>query len=529
MEHREILEGLESRDAYPFDPGEVEIVQTEISSVVLAGDYAYKLKKPVRMEFLDFSTLHERLHFCEVEVSLNRRLAPDVYLGVVPIVPDGGRVLMEGSGEPLEYAVKMKRLPQERMMNVLLGEERVEPETVDEIAGVVARFHQRVETGPETAAYGAPDRLSRELDDDLRQLEDFAGGAVSPDILEETGEYLRRWLREHRRLLKRRAGEGRIRDCHGDMHSRNICLPGDVVIFDCIEFNEAFRCIDVAREVAFLAMDLDSYDQPALSERYVERYVELSGDAGLPEILDFYKAWLAVVRGKIYSIPLVDVDVSPRERKYSILRAKHYLELAHRYSGGRAEPLVLVMMGVMGSGKSAIARELAGGMRLHVLDSDFVRKSLAGVKPEERREVGFGEDIYSPEMTERVYAAMVDATREMTRAGYSVILDASFSKRRHREAVLGLFADRDIQLLFVECTAGPEVLERRLAERQRSGGDYSDGRPELLSRQMEEFEEPREVPPEMLLELNTDRPLDESVDRVEDRIRRLYGGRARVT
>lgn len=520
MEHWRIVEGLESREAYPFDVDDIELIQTEISSVILAGEFAYKLKKPVRLDFVDFSTLEKRLHFCGLEVDLNRRLVPEIYLGVVPVVAEGRKLRIEKTGEPLEYAVKMRRLPDERMMNVLLEGDQVGPSAVDEIAGVVSDFHRRTESGPEIAGYGAPDRLERELEDDLAQVEALTGTTASAGLVAEAGEYLRSWLQGHRRLLEQRVASSRVRDCHGDMHSRNICLPDAVDIFDCIEFNDAFRYIDVAREVAFLAMDLDFYDQPALSERYVEKYVELSGDHDLEELLVFYKAWLALVRGKVYSIPLTDADVSLGERKYSTLRAARYFELANRYAGGRGEPLVLVLMGVMGSGKTALARELAKRLNVHVLDSDFIRKNLAGIEPEERREVGFGEGIYSPEMTERVYRAMADATESMTRAGYSVILDASFAKKKHREKILRLAAESDFRVLFIECTAPRDVLESRLTDRERRRGDYSDGRPELLARQLEEYEDPLEIPPEIFMKLDTEIPPGELADFVIDRVER---------
>ncbi len=523
VEHQEILEGLARAEAFPFDAGRIEIVQTRISSVILAGDFAYKLKKPVRMEFLDFSSLEKRLHFCEREVDLNRRLAPDVYLGVVPVTRDSGVLRVEAPGTPLEYAVKMRRLPDDRMMNVLLEEERVKPAVVEEIATRVERFHGGAGSGPEISRNCEPGNVERELNDDLEQVKAFEGVTVSPEVLGDIAAYFHSWVQSNRGLLEERVRTGRIRDCHGDMHSRNICLPGKVQIFDCIEFNDVFRYIDVAREVAFLAMDLDSYDEPGLSKLYVDHYVGLSGDRTLPELLDFYKAWLALIRGKVYSIPADEGEVSVQERKHSIFRARRYFELAHRYAGGREEPIVLVLMGAMGTGKSALAQVLAKRLYVHMVDSDYVRKTLAGIEPEERRLVGFGEDIYSKEMTGRVYNAMTDIARRMVAEGYSVILEASFSRKEQREQVLD-FASRDgTRLLFVYCTADMPVLEKRLIERERSGEGFSDGRLQLLPRQLEQYEEPDELPGGVLLKLDTDRPLEALADEVMDRIQREYG------
>ena len=520
----DIISGVAGADAFPFEATDIETVQTQMSLIVLAGEYAYKIKRPILLDFLDFSTLEKRLHFCEREVLLNRRLSPELYLGVVPITMEDGAVRVEGRGTPLEYAVKMKRLPDDRMMNVLLEGELVTGAMIDETASAVVDFHRGAETGPGIAGYGSPDSLEREMVEDLREVGAYTGETISSGALEEMSAFMSDWIREHRRLLLRRVEQARIRDCHGDMHSRNICLPsGAVDIFDCIEFNDVFRCIDIAREVAFLAMDLDAYDQPELSKRYVERYVELSGDDGLPELLDFYKAWLALVRGKVYSIPVVGTEISPGENKRSVIRERRYFELAHGYAGGHGAPMVLVLMGVMGSGKSALARVLAERNSLHVVDSDVVRKSLAGISPTEHREVGFGEDIYSKEMTSQVYGSLADTARRLTGAGYSLIIEASFSRREQRSALLDLAGETGVDMLFIECTARRAVLERRLIERQRAGEDCSDGRLELLSRQMEEFERPDEVPPEMLLVLDTGKPLEELADEVMDRIDAAMG------
>lgn len=526
MDHAQIVEGLTSVEAFPFEADGVEVVQTAISSVLLAGEYAYKLKKPVRFDFVDFSTLEKRHYFCDRELRLNKRLAPGIYLEVVPIVSEAGKLRLEGRGEPVEYAVKMRRLPQDRMMNVLLQEEHVEPSAVDSIASEVAAFHARAESGPEITCRCEPDSLKAELEEDLGQVQAFAGGSVAPEVLADIAKFMRSWIADHAALLSERVARMRIRDCHGDMHSGNICLPDSVEIFDCIEFNDDFRYIDVAREVAFLAMDLDSFDESALSGRYVDAYVELSGDATLPELLDFYKAWLAVIRGKVYSIPAEDESISVKERKHSVYRARRYFELAHRYSGGRDRPIVLVMMGAMGSGKSALAQVLAKRLYLHVVDSDYVRKALVGIDPEERRNVGYGEDIYSPEMTDKVYRALADIARSMSAEGYSVIVEASYAQKHHRDEIVAAAREVGARVLFVYCTAEVGVLRQRLVDREQHGKGPSDGRIELLSAQLERFEAPTEVAGGMMLELDTDHPLDDLADEVLDRVSQECGAAA---
>ena len=326
-----IVEGLLQPESYPHQPAEIKLVQTQMSFVFLAGDYVYKVKKPVNLGFLDYTTLSKRRRFCRQEVELNRRLCPDVYLEVVAITRDREGVHVEGKGRAVEYAVKMRRLPEERMMDVLLASNRVTPEMVVRVAQKLVGFHQEAKTNSRIAAFGGRDIIRQNTDENFSQTEKYVGVSLSPEQYERIKRYTGDFIRRNGGLFARRVEEGRIRDCHGDLHCAHICFTDGICIYDCIEFNDRFRYADVASEVAFLAMDLDRYRRPDLSRHLVNAYVELSRDEGLRELLGFYKCYRAYVRGKVESFKLDDPYIPDGEKAGAKASAKSYFALALGY------------------------------------------------------------------------------------------------------------------------------------------------------------------------------------------------------
>ncbi|HID73197.1 TPA: helix-turn-helix domain-containing protein, partial [Candidatus Micrarchaeota archaeon] len=302
-----------------------DFIETHISWIFLKGDFVYKIKKPVKFSFLDFSTLEKRRELCGEEVRLNKRLSPDVYLGVVPVVEDNG-IRIEGEGELLDYAVKMRRLPQERRMDILLAEGKVSEEHIERIAGIVAGFHKMIDVIPDKE-YSSADVVKGQIDDlgSFRDtIEKACGmGAKVGFVLEKCGTF----IGANRELFGKRQEEGRIKDCHGDLHSANIFITDDIIIFDCIEFSRDFRYVDVSSEIAFMAMDLDAFGKPDFSRLFVEKYVELSGDKEALELLDLYKCYRANVRAKIAAI---DYSQHPGDEPKE--RIMKYMELAERYA-----------------------------------------------------------------------------------------------------------------------------------------------------------------------------------------------------
>jgi aminoglycoside phosphotransferase family enzyme len=283
------------------------------------------------MGFLDYSTLAKRLALCRKEVELNRRLCPQAYLGVVAITREKGAYKVGGRGEPLEYAVKMRRLPQEAMMDILLARDGVTPEMVGRVAAKLADFHARAASGEEINRLGGLDAVIKNTEENFEQTEKYFGVIIAPETFQRLRDFTRGFIRDNRPLFQRRADGGRIRDCHGDLHAAHICFCDDICIYDCIEFIDRLRYTDVAADVAFLAMDLDHFGRADLSEAFVKEYVKASGDDELLELLYFYKCYRAYVRGKVGCFQYDDPYISPDEKGKIIAAARHYFELAESY------------------------------------------------------------------------------------------------------------------------------------------------------------------------------------------------------
>ena len=326
------LQDLLQPSAYDHEVSQVELVQTHISYVLLAGAYVYKIKKPLDFGFLDFTTLAKREYYCHQELNLNRRLCPTIYLEVVPIIKTGPTHSLGGAGEPVEYAVKMARMPEDAMMGNVIARGELGREHLDRIIETLEPFYQQAATGPAISPYGTSEAVGRNVFENFRQIEPFVGcSALNGEEFQAVSSYARNFLQQTD-LFNRRVEAGRIRDCHGDLYSANICLAEQVYIFDCIEFNDRFRYIDVASDVAFLAMDLDYHGLEALSVYFIERFTRDTADATLKEILQFYKCYRATVRGKIGLLTGHEPEVEPLARQEALARAAKYFALAQQYA-----------------------------------------------------------------------------------------------------------------------------------------------------------------------------------------------------
>jgi aminoglycoside phosphotransferase family enzyme len=326
-----LIKGLLDPQAYPEPPSKVELVQTQISYVFLADDYVYKIKKPVDMGFLDYSTLEKRLHYCRKEVELNQRLCTDAYLGVASVTNDNRRYIINGKGNIEEYAVKMRRLPQDAMMDVLLLKNKVTPEMVADVAALLADFHRKAATGEEINRLGGIDAVIQNTQENFAQTEKYFGIIILPEIFQRIKDYTEGFIKSNTALFHNRAAEGRIRDCHGDLHAAHICFWKGICIYDCIEFIDRLRYTDVAAEVGFLAMDLDHYVRADLSATFVNTYVKASGDKELLKLLNFYKCYRAYVRGKVNCFQYDDPYIPDKEKDKIIATAASYFRLAESY------------------------------------------------------------------------------------------------------------------------------------------------------------------------------------------------------
>jgi len=328
---KQVVEALMKPEAYDEEPGKIELTQTHISFVFLTRNFVYKVKKAIDLGFLDFTTLEKRRLFCEKELELNRRLCGGMYLEVVPI-NRSNVIKIKGEGETVEYAVKMKRMPQESMMNKLLEENKVDSKLIDEIAKIIAEFHSKAETNRRISEFGSLAIIETNWKENFDQTREFAGKTISTEDFKLIRERIEHFMKNNVPLFEKRMAEGRVRDCHGDIHSGNIFVTDRIYIFDAIEFNERFRYSDVAADVAFLAMDLEFKERTDLSDFFVERYVKYSEDQELMRFLPFYKCYRAYVRGKVVSFKLEDPSVGSEEKRAAMTEAKAYFKLASTYA-----------------------------------------------------------------------------------------------------------------------------------------------------------------------------------------------------
>lgn len=476
------LAALLEPGVYPHPVDRVELVETHISWVFLAGDRVYKLKKPVNLGFLDFTTLDRRRFFCEEEVRLNRRLTHDVYLGVVELRGDGG-LRFGGPGPVREVAVAMRRLPHDRMLDRLVGAGMAPPELLDDIGHLVARFHAEAATGGEIDALGGLPTVRENWEENFAQT-----AGLPPELLPDAwraqlSEYVAQFLARETGRFAARVAAGRSRDCHGDLQAQHVCCTDRIQIFDCIEFNHRFRFGDTANEIAFLAMDLDRLGRTDLSLRFVNAYLEESGDYEAVPLLDFYGAYRAFVRGKVLSF---QAAARPELRT----GARALFRQALTYVARPHAPRVVITTGVMGSGKSTVAREVAQRLRAVMMRTDAVRKRLAGVPLRKRHEHAFGEGLYTDAMTERTYAETLRIAEETVRAGWPVVIDGSFSTAAERSAARRMAARLAVPYAALWCDAPDPVIALRLRGRSADPREISDGREEILGRHRARYEPP---------------------------------------
>ena len=509
------IQAMLSPEAYPHPVDGVELLQTHISYLFFAGEFVYKVKKPLDLGFLDFTTLEQRHHFCQEELRLNRRLCSETYLGVVPIVLVDGEAKVDAEGTAVDYAVKMHRLPEEGMMTRLLERDAVTPELLARLAQRIADFHAASERSEEIDRFGGLETAMLNWRENFEQTESYIGRTISRRQFEEIQSFVGQIAERDADLFDLRVREGRARDCHGDLRADAVCFENDgVCIYDCIEFNERFRYSDVAADIAFLAMDLEFQGRRDLSDELLGHYLAVTLDATLPLVLPFYKCYRAYVRGKVDGFQLGQPEVDERQKAQVTKGARRYFDLAHAYATQHTPPALIITVGVTGSGKSRLANALAARLGALILPSDVIRKRQQGIDPTERRIEPIDSGIYQPEVTERTYQALLDEARPWLERGKPVILDASYLQRAQREGALRLAHETDARLLALECRADESLVRERLSERQGEERAVSDGRWEVYQAQQERRESVDELPGGSHLVVETERPLREQIDSV---------------
>jgi aminoglycoside phosphotransferase family enzyme/predicted kinase len=478
MDLPQIIEALSDPYAYPDPVGQVEVRHTHISAVFLAGPYVYKVKKPVELGFLDFSTLAKRRHYCVEEVRLNRRLAPEVYLGVVPVTRDDKGVRVEGGGAVVEWAVKMRRLPDEATLQSRLPRGEVGVQMVEALARKIASFHAQAESGPRVAGFGRFEVVARNARENFEQSTAHVGNTVSKAVFARAQSLTEEALARHRALIESRSERGVPRDTHGDLRLGHVYYfpdrepPGDLVIIDCIEFNERFRFADPVADMAFLVMGLTLHGHRDLARAFTEAYFRASGDREGRALVPFYTAYRAAVRGKVEGLKLARPEISEADRTVALTKARGswLLALGDLEAPGRKPCLVLVG-GLPGTGKSTLARALAERAGFRVIRSDLVRKELPGPAGKGRIPSAFGEGIYAAEWTERTYGECLHQAEGLLFEGQRVLVDANFGQETWRRAFLEAANRWGVPGLFLLCHAKPDVVRKRLAGRRDDASD----------------------------------------------------------
>jgi len=473
----------------------VRSVQTHISWVFIASPFVFKVKKPVNLGFLDFSTLEKRRYFCQREVDLNRRLCPEIYLGVVPIYKTASGFSFDADGQIAEYAVKMRELPHGCVLNELLGKDRVGEK---EIARVILRLHRFYESetpSPEIEQWGAPEKLKISTDENFAQVEPFIGKTISAAAFEAIRHYTNEFYVRNEDVFRERIQQHRIRDCHGDLHLDHIHITSErLSIFDCIEFNDRFRFIDIANDLAFLAMDFDFEGRSDLANLALQTAAREFQDDGLLKIADFYKCYRAFVRGKVESIQAAEPETEKPEQHEKL--AARYFRLALRYAVAGSEPLVLVIMGRIGTGKTTVARELGHELDWPVFSSDEIRKTLAGIPLKKRTPQKRRGEVYSPQMTQQTYRKLVEDGLDALKKYCGVILDATFATRALRQFLRDECRKANVRLQIVEVNAGLATIRSRLKARDQSAAAISDARLEDLEKLSATYKPPSELAPD---------------------------------
>ncbi len=499
---------------------QVKLVQTHISWVFLAGDRVFKIKKPVDFGFLDFSTLEKREEFCRAELRLNRRLCPDIYLDVVPLTMEADGFALNGSGQAIEWVLVMKRMPEEGLMNLLLEQDQVDRREIDMIIDRLVPFYASAENGEDVRLMGSIETITHNTEENFEQTEGFVGEIIHRETFDAICAYTRKFLSDNRELFNRRIEQGWIREGHGDLYSANICFDNSadqVYIFDCIEFNQRFRCGDVAADTAFLAMDLDHFGLPQLSRYFIGNFSEKSRDPELQALNDFYKCYRAYVRGKIGCFTWADQGVDQEVRETSRKQAMDYFRLAMKYAGAVPEADLYVFFGLSGSGKSTLAESWAAEHDLPVFNSDRVRKEIvAGIPATESRIEPFGKGIYSSEMSRRTYRAMARLAGSRLVRGESVILDATYTSGSERDRLVELADAAGARIHFILCTCSEETVKSRLAGRQEKGASVSDGRWEIYLKQKEKFAPISPAVQEALVEIDTGTSVEQAVKKIQE-------------
>ncbi len=512
-----LIEALLRPEAYPHDVAGPKLVETHISWVILTGCYAYKIKKPVDLGFLDFSSLERRHHFCEEEVRLNRRFSTSLYVGVVAIAGTPQSPQVDGTGEAIEYAVKMREFSQDCLLENHLADGRFDTALVEMLGARLATFHDqadRCDADGGTPAYGSLKAVKAPALENFEQIRVALEEAEQREVpgAQRQLQHLQGWceqaLVDLEMVFKQRREGGFIRECHGDLHLRNILvIAREIQFFDCIEFDDQLRWIDTFSELGFLLMDLEVRGHGDWANRLLNIYLEYSGDYQGLKLLPFYKIYRAVVRAKVNVMRLGEAGLKTGQRRSALDDYHRYMGLAERYTQP-LQPFLAIMHGVSGTGKSTVAAEVAAATGALRLRSDVERKRIFGLAPHQDSETCSATDIYTEAATRKTFSRLSRLAGQLLEWGYPVIVDATFLGSQWRASFRQLARTRGVSFAIIDCQAGEKTLQARLEKRSLSAREVSEADTAVMIKQRLRQTPLSEEEAQFTIEVNTEKDLE---------------------
>ena len=498
-----LVESLAHGHAYAHPVQNIRILDTHISWVVLTGDFAYKIKKPISLAFLDYSTLEKRKHYCELELALNRRWAPDIYLGVVPICGSLDEPVVDGNGAPIEYAVRMKQFPQDAQLDVQLAAGLLVNKDMVQLAETVAEIHAAVPVYDAVRGDAFFAAIRQQMLDNFDYLQE----ATSEDDVGRLLSWTEQNLDDRGELLVTRYESGFVRECHGDLHLRNLVrLPSGVTPYDCVEFSVELRNIDVISDVSFLVMDLVARGERRLAYAFINRYLECTGDYAGVSVLGLYFVYHALIRAKIAAIRAMQRK-HRSSRRHDLRETAHYCNVA-RWWTGFGTPRLIIMHGFSGSGKTWLSQQLMLRLSAIRVRSDIERKRMHGLREMEGSDSAPGQGLYGPASSADLYERLADAAEAILGTGHNVIVDAAFLDRAERDRFRDLAGQVGSEFVIISTSAARNELHRRVETRRLAGGDASEADAAVLGHQFDHADALDDDERDHVIEVATDRPVD---------------------
>jgi uncharacterized protein len=507
-----VCKSMVNPEFYPHPVSNINRQDTHISVVFLTGQWVYKLKKPLNLGFLDFREIDDRRKYCELEVLLNRRLSRGIYQQTVKIVENKQKGFsMEGDGNVVEYAVKMKQLPDKARLANMLMDNKISRSHLERLGRKLAFFYKKSARNPQIDDFGRRDMVIYNSEENFRQLSPFVGVLFDRERWKFICEVNRSFLYHNHALFERRLENGKIRDGHGDLRTDHVYFFDGIQIIDCIEFNDRFRYGDAAIDLAFLHMDMEQLGYQEQSQMVLKAYMDYADDPDIYAIIDFYSCYRAIVRLKVACLRYNELETQERQNVTKD-EISAFLNQAYRYTLLFSRPTLWVFTGLPASGKSALAQRIANTLSMIVYSSDSIRKE----KDSHPELVHYGEGKYTEERRRRIYAKMLSLAQEKLKKGRSVILDATYSRRKWREEVVQLAFDLDSNLIFVECECKPETIRSRLKQREEFSS-LSDARIQHLPELISNFEPITELDPRSHIKVKTENSIDETFHQILSR------------